>query len=208
MTLAEFQADLRRAYLGGGIGAVVSGLVWAAAAVVHSLHGLSAGYTTLFFGGFVIFPLSTLLEKVFFKRGPLRPGNPGGGLVMETLPAMLSVLVICFWLIDIRPDWVFPLAAIAVGTHYFPVQDGLWRQDILGFGRFVDGCGLWQPDDGRHSVQWGRASGCGHRNRVRGVAPHEEPHNCRIGQRPSWFRPRCRYRRLRWTDRVRWLPAS
>lgn len=122
MTLEEYQADLRRAYIGGGLGAVVSGLVWFAAALVQTLYGVSLGYTVLFFGGFLIFPISLLLEKVFFKRAPLQPGNPGGALVMETLPAMIGVLVIGFLLIEIKPDWVFPLAAIAVGAHYFPFK--------------------------------------------------------------------------------------
>lgn len=122
VTLTDDQADLRRAYLGGGLGAVVSGLVWLTAAVTASVAGMATGYTALFFGGFLIFPLGTLVEKLFFKRGGVRAGNPGGGLVMETLPAMIGVLVIGFLLLDIRPDWVFPLAAIAVGGHYFPFQ--------------------------------------------------------------------------------------
>jgi len=122
VTLAEHQADLRRAYLGGGLGAIVSGSVWLAAASAASFAGMATGYMTLFFGGFLIFPLATLIGKLFFKRPAVRPDNPGGPLVMETLPAMIGVLVIGFLLLSIRPEWVFPLAAIAVGAHYFPFK--------------------------------------------------------------------------------------
>lgn len=122
VTLAHDQADLRRAYLGGGLGAVVSGLVWLTAAVTATVAGTATGYAALFFGGFLIFPLGTLVEKLLFNRGGVRAGNPGGMLVIETLPAMIGVLVIGFLLLDIRPDWVFPLSAIVVGAHYFPFR--------------------------------------------------------------------------------------
>lgn len=122
VTLSEHQADLRRAYLGGGLGAIVSGMVWLAAAITASRAGIGVGYTALFFGGFLIFPLATLIEKLFFKRPAVHPNNPGGALAMETLPAMIGVLVIGFLLLDIKPDWVFPLAAIAVGARYFPFR--------------------------------------------------------------------------------------
>lgn len=120
--LKTHQVDLRRSYLGGGLGAIVSGLVWLVAAITATQAGMNTGYLALFFGGFLIFPLSTLIEKLFFKRAGLKPGNPGGVLVMETLPAMIGILLIGFLLLDLRPDWVFPLAAIAVGAHYFPFQ--------------------------------------------------------------------------------------
>ena len=48
MTLEDYQADLRRSYVGGGPGAIVSGLVWAASAIVFSQTGLQAGFATLF----------------------------------------------------------------------------------------------------------------------------------------------------------------
>ena len=93
VTLAHDQADLRRAYLGGGLDAVVSGLVWLTAAVTATVAGTATGYAALFFGGFLIFPLGTLVEKLLFNRGGVRAGNPGGMLVIETLPAMIGVLV-------------------------------------------------------------------------------------------------------------------
>ncbi|MEO8142106.1 MAG: hypothetical protein ABI617_05560 [Sphingomicrobium sp.] len=48
MHISDAQADLRRAYVGGGPGAVVSGLVWFAAAWVEANHGIRAAVIALF----------------------------------------------------------------------------------------------------------------------------------------------------------------
>ena len=120
--LTAMQADLRRAYLGGGVGAIVSGLVWLVAALVAQQAGLRTGYLALFIGGMLIYPVSTLFERHVLRVPAEAKGNPGGPLVMETLPAMLGGLLFAFLLIDLRPDWVFAVAAFVVGAHYFPFR--------------------------------------------------------------------------------------
>lgn len=122
MTLKEMQADLQHSFAGGGPGTIVSGLVWLTAAITTTLQGLSTGYLTLFFGGMIIFPVGTLIVRFVMKRPAQVPGNIGGRLVVETLPAMIGILLVGLLLIDVRPDWVFPLAAIAVGARYFPFR--------------------------------------------------------------------------------------
>jgi hypothetical protein len=119
MTLEDYQADLRRSYVGGGPGAVVSGVVWAVAAVVFSQSGLQAGFAALFFGGMVIFPVSMLVSRTLFARAGVMAGNPGGRIVVETLPMMFVGLFVAWLLMANRPDLVFPIAAMAVGAHYF-----------------------------------------------------------------------------------------
>lgn len=53
---------------------------------------------TLFFGGILIPPISTLIVRRVLRRGAPAPGNPGGLTVLET---------------------VIPSCAIAVGAHDF-----------------------------------------------------------------------------------------
>ncbi|GLQ21132.1 DUF7010 family protein [Algimonas porphyrae] len=142
ISLSAHQTDLRRAYLGGGLGAFVSGCVWLVAAVTTWQADVATGYVTLFFGGFLIFPLSAVIEKLFFKRPGLKSGNPGGALVMETLPAMIAVLLIGFLLLDMRPEWVFPLAAIAVGAHYFPFRTAYGDRTYWVLGGLMMGVGF------------------------------------------------------------------
>lgn len=118
MTVADMQADARRAFVGGGPGALVSGLAWLAAALALQLAGLRTAYAVLFFGGFLIYPLSTVLERAVFRRAPAANSNTLVRLGTETLPAMLGVLAVGWLLLDAAPQLVFPLAAIAVGGRY------------------------------------------------------------------------------------------
>lgn len=119
MDIKAAQADLRRAYRGGGPGAIISGIVWAVAGVVAHLHGINAGFATLFFGGMLIFPIGTLLVHTIGKVAGPDPENPQARIVVETVPPMIAMLIAAWLFIPFRPDLVFPLAAIAVGTHYF-----------------------------------------------------------------------------------------
>lgn len=118
-TLQEFQADLRHSYVGGGVGAIVSGVVWAVAALISAQQGIAAGFAALFLGGMLIFPLGTLICRTVFRRKTTHPDNPGGRIVVETLPGMFVGLFIAYLFVGIDPDRVFPIAAMAVGAHYF-----------------------------------------------------------------------------------------
>lgn len=141
-SLSEQQAALRHAYLGGGLGAAVSGVVWLIGGVAALRLGIPTGYTVLFLAGLLIFPLSTVLEKLLFRRAPVPPGNFGGPLVMETLPGMLGFMVLAFLLMDSHPEWAFPLAAIGVGTHYFPFKTAYGHRGYWVVGAVVTALGF------------------------------------------------------------------
>ncbi len=118
MEIAAAQADIRRAYRGGGLGAIVSGLVWLVAGIVTTMQGITTGYIALFFGGMLIFPISSFLERLILKNPPPDAENPFGRLAFETVPPMIAMLVAIWFLIPHYPELAFPFAAIAVGTHY------------------------------------------------------------------------------------------
>ena len=119
MTISDAQRDLRRAYVGGGTGVFVSGLVWLTAALVEQAQGIERAFVVLFFAGMLIFPLATLLSRFVFRREKESPDNPLGLVALESTIAMLGGLLAAWLFLQFRPDYVFPLAAIAVGTHYF-----------------------------------------------------------------------------------------
>lgn len=119
MLIAEAQRDLRRAYVGGGVGVVISGLVWTAAAIVLRDRGVGPGFIALFVGGMLIFPLTKLVCTVALHRAAETAGNPYGMLVLECTIAMIGGLFAAWLFLPLKPALVFPLAAIAVGTHYF-----------------------------------------------------------------------------------------
>lgn len=117
--IALYQADLRRSYVGGGVGAMVSGLVWAAAALVEAAQGVATAYAVLFVGGMFIYPVGTLLCRYGFGREPVLKGNPGGRMVIETLPGMFVGLLAGWLFLGGNPQLAMPFAAMAVGAHYF-----------------------------------------------------------------------------------------
>ena len=77
MDIATAQAELREAYLRGGPGAVISGLVWLAAGITATSNGVPTGFVVLFFGGMLIFPLSLLVLRTFFSQPFRFKGKPG-----------------------------------------------------------------------------------------------------------------------------------
>lgn len=119
MTIAEAQADLRRAYTDGGPGVIVSGLVWIAASIVTARRGITVGFAVLFFGGMLIFPLALLANRVLLRRARESDENPFGMLVLESTIAMIAMLLAAWLFLRFEPSLVMPLSAIAVGTHYF-----------------------------------------------------------------------------------------
>ena len=118
MTIEEAQQDFRRAYAGGGPGVLVSGIVWLAAAIIAHYHGTERGFAALFIGGMAIHPVSTFVCRRLFNREKEATGNPLGGAALESTVAMIGGLAAAWLFIPLRPDYVFPVAAIAAGTRY------------------------------------------------------------------------------------------
>ncbi len=119
MQITDAQADLRRAYVGGGPGAVVSSLVWFAAFYAYTFYGTAFAFTLLFFGGFLIFPVATLICRYGFGRAKEAAENPFGLIALESTIAMIGCLLAAWLLLPVAPEYTFPVAAIAIGTHYF-----------------------------------------------------------------------------------------
>lgn len=119
MGISDAQQDLRRAYVGGGPGVLVSAIVWMVATWTQHTQGVGAGFAALFFGGMLIFPVTKLVCRAGFQRENETSGNPFAMTVMESTIAMIGGLFAAWLFLRLEPALVFPLAAIAVGTHYF-----------------------------------------------------------------------------------------
>lgn len=90
MHINDAQQDFRRAYVDGGPGLLVSGLVWLAVASTAQSQGIGRGFAVLFIGGMLIHPVSTVLCRTLFGRTKEATGNP-------LVPNSISI-----WLVDIR----------------------------------------------------------------------------------------------------------
>ncbi len=122
MHLGEAQRDMRRAYVNGGVGIFVSGLIWAIAGLVTLNASLVAGMATLFFGGMAIHPLSLLLARFVYRRGKVRAPNPMEMLALQSTAFLIIGLVVAYLVSDAHPDWFFPIALLTVGARYLVFQ--------------------------------------------------------------------------------------
>lgn len=118
MTLGEAQRDLQRAYVRGGPGVFVSASVWFAAGLVERSQGVGPAFAALFFGGMLIFPVAAVASRLLFRREKEAQNNPLGRTALESTIAMIGGLFAAWLFLPFQPHYVFPLAAIAVGTHY------------------------------------------------------------------------------------------
>lgn len=121
VTIAQAQADVRRVYSGGWGGPAVAAVVWLAAGLTASAVDVPTGATVLFLGGAVlIFPANLLLNRLLSGHADLPAGHPMRGLAIQSA-ATMAVMLLALWLLAPHlPAAFFPLAMIAVGSHYFP----------------------------------------------------------------------------------------
>lgn len=142
MNISEAQADVRRSFVGGGPGVVVSGFVWASAATATAQSGVAVGFALLFFGGMLIFPLSLLASRGLFRRAGTQPKNGLIPIALESTAAMIAGLFAAYLLLGPSPDLVMPVAAIAVGTHYFAFRTLYGDVTFLILGGMIAALGL------------------------------------------------------------------
>jgi hypothetical protein len=119
MQVRQAQDAVSRSFVGGGPGVVYSGLIWIVAGFVYLRSDVNMAFIVLFLGGMTIFPVSALLSRVLFRRPGLSSDNPLGMLGLESTIAMLAGLFAAWLFLPLQSSYVLPLAAIAVGVHYF-----------------------------------------------------------------------------------------
>ncbi|MFA5965096.1 MAG: hypothetical protein WC804_13850 [Sphingomonas sp.] len=142
MHFSEAQHDIRRAYVGGGPGVLVSALTWFVAAFIQHGHGVGAAFVALFIGGMFIFPVGKLVSRFLFKRASEAKRNPLGMTALESTVAMIGGLFAAWLFLPVKPLLVFPLAAIAVGTHYLVFRTVYGDRLFLALAAIVTALGL------------------------------------------------------------------
>ncbi len=120
MEIAQAQADVRRTFLGGFAGQLVSAVLWAASAAACTWHSLYLGEIVLVLGGFLIFPSTQVLLRILGHDYALPKGHPMNALAMQiafTLPLSLPIVI---GIAALRPAWFYPAFMITLGAHYLP----------------------------------------------------------------------------------------
>jgi hypothetical protein len=146
MHLREAQRDMRRAYVNGGVGIFVSGLVWVIAGAATFYVDLFSGMAALFFGGMLIHPLSLLLARRVYHRGRAGAPNPLEMLALQSAAFLIIGLAIAYLVSGTYSDWFFAIALLTVGARYLVFQTvyGMRFYLILGAGLIaIAAAALW-----------------------------------------------------------------
>lgn len=122
MDFVDSQKDMRRAYLSGSTGVLVSGLVWLIAATVSLLHSDTASMLTLFLGGTLIFPISVQLSKLLGAKSTHSNQNVLKHLAIENLGVLFGGLFISFIAAQYNPSLFYPFMLLTIGARYLTFQ--------------------------------------------------------------------------------------
>ncbi|AXT84907.1 hypothetical protein C6I20_06690 [Aeromicrobium sp. A1-2] len=120
MLIADAQGDVRRLYVGGFYGQLVSAVVWLLAASVAQWVSTEGAVIALFFGGSLIFPLTWLTIRLTGRPASLPPGHPMAALAMQIAFTVPIGLVVVLAMLAGRGELFFPASMVIVGAHYLP----------------------------------------------------------------------------------------
>lgn len=122
MDIEKSQQDMKWSYLGGGTGALVSGLVWLTTGLLANYASQLTSILVFFFGGMLIHPLGLLLAKLFKRPGKHQQNNPLAKLAMESTAMLFVGLFMAYIVFQIKPVWFFPTMSMMIGLRYLIFQ--------------------------------------------------------------------------------------
>ncbi|WP_162248729.1 DUF7010 family protein [Agromyces sp. Root1464] len=118
MNVKQAQEDVRRVYRGGFSGPLVAAVIWAAASAASQWGSPATAMAVLFFGGMLIFPLSSLVLKLMGGPASLAKGHPSIALAMQSAFTVPLGLLVAIALGAVEPSLFLPASLIIVGAHY------------------------------------------------------------------------------------------
>lgn len=115
---ANAQAEMRDAFYDGAPGILVSGLVWATAALVCYTQGVERGVWALLLGGVLIHPGATVLTKALGRSAAPSKSNALPALAAATTVWLIVCCAMAFGLSLQNPAWFFPAMMATIGSRY------------------------------------------------------------------------------------------
>ncbi|NNG21678.1 hypothetical protein HGB41_01480 [Massilia sp. ML15P13] len=141
-TVADAQADMRHAYLGGAAGVFASALAWLAAGLVALDGAPSRAVLTLLVGGMMIHPVSMLLAKAMGRPGVHARGNPLGTLALEGTVWMVLGIALAYGISLWRSELFFPAMLLVIGGRYLTFASVYGMRVYWLCGATLAGAGL------------------------------------------------------------------
>jgi hypothetical protein len=139
--LDAMQADMRRAYCGGGAGMLASSLVWIGAGLVAMGGDAQHAIWTLLVGGMFIHPLGVLFARLGGRSGAHRNGNALAWLAAASTIGMIASLPLAYAASRLHVEWFFPAMLLVIGSRYlsFETLYGLRVYRVCGFALLAAG---------------------------------------------------------------------
>lgn len=146
----RLQSEIRRAHHDGAPGVLTSALVWLASSAVCFMAGTLQGVWALLIGGALIYPISSVLARLWVKPQAAPSSNALNQLAGASTIWLVACCVMAYGLYHLRPELFFPAMMLAIGSRYavFATVYGLTVYWVLGlslmgaaFLSFV----LWLP---------------------------------------------------------------
>jgi hypothetical protein len=148
--LTRAQRELRYSYRSASVGQIYAGLAWLAAAVAWLTYDSTSGIVVLVVGGFLIYPVTTLVSRLLGNPGSVASSNPlkEASVAIPLVGPLGIPLVGAAALHDV--NWFFPAFMVLMGAHYLPFSHlyGMRLFIPLGAGMWFVGLtiGFWAPD--------------------------------------------------------------
>ena len=146
----KIQNDLRRIHYDGAPGVLTSGLVWMTSAVVCFVVGIYQGVWTLLIGGALIYPISTLLTRIWVKPPKAPADNALNQLAAASTIWLIACCAMAFGLYHYHAQLFFPAMMMTIGCRYaiFATVFGMGIYWMLGLALMAAAFGalfLWFP---------------------------------------------------------------
>jgi hypothetical protein len=120
MMVSEAQKEVRKVFLNGAVGQIVSGVIWLVSAALATWSGPRPAILALVFGGMFIFPATQLVLRLAGRPASLSPKNPLGGLAVQVAFVVPFTLPVVGGAALYNVNWFYPAFMVVLGAHYLP----------------------------------------------------------------------------------------
>ena len=141
MHFRELQKDMRIAYLGGGTGIFISGMIWMISGICGMYLSKETSILIFFLGGMLIYPFSMVFSMLLGRTGKHQKNNPLATLAAESTVILFVGLFLAYYLFHFQKLWFYPVMLMTIGIRYFVFQTiyGMKFYWILGLFLIIAG---------------------------------------------------------------------
>ena len=150
MLIKEAQREIRSAFLGGFVGQLIAGIIWALSAAVSTWDTPRLGMAVLFFVSMFLFPLTQFTLKLMGRPAKLSAENTLNQLAIQIAFTVPIGFILVGAATLYRENWFYPASMVVVGAHYLPF---IFLYGMPHFGILAGlliaggiGIGLYGPD--------------------------------------------------------------